>query len=142
MNVICLVARITNSLELKQTPNGKSVCNFSVAAERKFKGADDKPIVDFIDCVAWGSQADFLCKWFDKGVRVALTGELQTRTYTDKDSNNRKVYEVLVNTVEFADGKRESNTSVAVTQPVNNTNDFAANTSDDWVPVEDESLPF
>ena len=142
MNVICLVARITNSLELKQTPNGKSVCNFSVAAERKFKGADDKPIVDFIDCVAWGSQADFLCKWFDKGVRVALTGELQTRTYTDKDSNNRKVYEVLVNTVEFADGKRESNTSVAVTQPVNNTNDFAANTSDDWVPVEDADLPF
>lgn len=141
MNIICLVARLTNTPELKQTPNGKSVCNFSLAAERKFKDADGKPIVDFIDCVAWGSQADFLCKWFDKGVRVAITGELQTRTFTDKDGKDRKVYEVLVNTIEFADGKRESNTN-ATTTTTANSNSFASNIDDDFTPVEDSELPF
>ena len=141
MNIICLVARLTNTPELKQTPNGKSVCNFSLAAERKFKDADGKPIVDFIDCVAWGSQADFLCKWFDKGVRVAITGELQTRIFTDKDGKDRKVYEVLVNTVEFADGKRESSTN-ATTTTTANSNSFTANIDDDFTPVEDSELPF
>ena len=128
MNTVNLIARLTSTPDLKATLSGKYVCNFSVAAERKFKDAEGKPIVDYIDCVAWGSQAEFLCKWFDKGVRVGITGELQTRTYTDNDGKNRKVYEVLVNTIEFADGKRDANTVATTpntTTPVANTNDNA-----------------
>ncbi len=145
MNNVNLIGRITHPLELKQTPSGKSVCNFSVAVERKFKDADGNAIVDYIECVTWESQATFLCKWFDKGVRVGLTGELQTRTYTDKDGNNRKVTEVLVNTVEFADGKREANTNAstnAFTENTTNTNTFTSNIDDDFIPVDDADLPF
>lgn len=143
MNQICLVGRLTSTPAFKSTPSGKAVCNFSLAVERRFKDADGKPITDFIDCVAWSSQAEFLCKWFDKGVRVGLTGELQTRTYTDKDGNNRKMTEVLVGTVEFADGKRDA-TNNANTN-TGNTNTFARNENnnvDEWVPVDDVDLPF
>lgn len=145
MNVYGCIGRLTATPELKATPNGKSVCNFSLAVERKFKDADGKPIVDYVDFVAWNSQAEFLCKWFDKGVRVGITGELQTRTFTDKDGNNRKVTEVLVNTVEFADGKREVNTNASTSSFAENTTStdaFAANIDDDFVPVEVEDLPF
>ena len=140
MNQCNFIGRLTATPELKATPSGKSVCNFTLAIERKFKDADGKPIVDFIDCVSWGNQAEFICKWFDKGVRVGVTGELQTRTYTDKDGNNRKVVEVLVNTVEFADGK----TQAKATEQSNNTPIEAPATSD-FVPLsaDDEiQLPF
>lgn len=127
MNQCAFVGRLTTTPELKTTPNGKSVCNFTLAVDRKFSKGDEK-IVDFIDCVAWNSQCDFLCKWFDKGVRIAVTGELQTRMY-EKDGKKNKIFEVLVATVEFADGKREAN----ATQPATTEN----NTS-----VEDDGFGF
>ena len=145
MNQICIVGRLTSTPELRATQTGKYVCNFSIAVERRFKDAEGNPIVDFVDCVAWSKQAEFICKWFDKGVRVGLTGELQTRLY-EKDGQKHKVVEVLVSTVEFADGKREASAMASLntaTPNTNNTNDFAGNTVDDWVPVEDNSdLPF
>lgn len=156
MNTVIEIGRLTATPELKATPNGKYVCNFSLAVERKFKDAEGKPIVDYIDFVAWNSQAEFLCKWFDKGVRVAVKGELQTRTYPDNEGKNRKVYEVKVDEVEFADGKRDANTVATTptntfdttpntTTPVANTNDntnpFSA---DGFAPVGNDSvdLPF
>lgn len=133
MNNCDFIGRLTASPELKATPNGKKVCNFTLAVERKFKGADGKPVVDFIDCVAWQNQAEFLCKWFDKGVRVGVTGELQTRMREDKDGKKFKVYEVLVNTVEFADGKRDANANY----------DASAFDADDFMPIADgDDLPF
>ena len=88
--------------------------------------------------MAWENNAIFICKWFDKGVRVAITGELQTRTFTDKEGKNRKVTEVLVNTVEFADGKREANTNSEA-----NTNfDNSALDVDGFIPIDEDDLPF
>lgn len=140
MNSVNIIGRLTNAPELKQTPNGKSVCNFSVAVERRFKDADGNAIVDFIDCVAWNNQAEFLCKWFDKGVRVGLVGELQTRTYADNDGKNRKVVEVLISSVEFADGKREANANTNTN--TDSTSVFANSTNDGFMPVEDAGLPW
>lgn len=149
MNLCIFTGRLTATPELKTTPNGKSVCNFSLAVERKFKDSDGKPIVDYVDFVAWNSQADFLCKWFDKGVRVGITSELQTRTYTDSDGKSRKVTEMLVNTVEFADGKREANATTTATEtsavafPNTDTNVFVPTESDGFIPISaDDDLPF
>ena len=138
MNNVNLIGRLTASPELRHTNNGKAVCNFSLAVERKFKDTDGNAIADYIDCVAWNNQAEFLCKWFDKGVRVGITGELQTRRY-EKDGQTHKVTEVLVSTVEFADGKREANANANT-----DTNTFTEDTNDGFVPVEsgDDSLPF
>ena len=137
MNQVCLVGRIASPLELRHTgTSGKPVCNFTIAVERKFKDTDGNSIVDFIDGVAWSKQAEFLCKWFDKGVRVGLTGELQTRRY-EKDGKNIKVTEILVNTVEFADGKRDANANT-------NTRTSVEDADDDFVPLidGDDDLPF
>ena len=143
MNFYGCTGRLTATPTLKATTNGKNVCSFTLAVERRFKGSDGKPIVDFIDFCAWEKQAEFLCKWFDKGVKVAITGELQTRTFTDKDGKNRKVTEVLVSTVEFADGKREANTSAGDSAAVENNNS-AFSDVDEFMPIDidDESLPF
>lgn len=104
MNLCIFTGRLTASPELTATPNGKNVCNFTLAVERRFKGTDGKPIVDYIEFVAWEHNATFICKWFDKGVKIAVTSACQPRPYTDKEGNKRKVTEFLVNTVEFADG--------------------------------------
>ena len=137
MNQGHYTGRLTAAPELKQTPNGKSVCNFTLAVERRFSNADSTKPVDFIEFVAWNSQADFLCKWFDKGVRVAVTGELQTRMY-EKDGKKTKIYEILANTIEFADGKREAN--AATTDTINQgTTSF----DDGFMPMpDDDGLPF
>lgn len=137
MNLVTLIGRLTSTPSLKQTPNGKSVCNFSVAVDRKFKDASGQAITDYVDCVVWNQAAEFLCKWFDKGVRVGLTGELQTRMY-EKDGKKNKVVEVLVSTVEFADGKREANTNngqaVQSEAPIN---------TDEFIPIGDaDDLPW
>ena len=135
MNFGCWVGRLTAKPELRHTNNGKAVCSFSVAIEDTFKDADGNAVVDYIDFVAWNNQAEFLCKWFDKGVRVGITGKLKPRKY-DKDGQTHKVTEVLVSTVEFADGKREAN---ATTE----TNTFAEDVNDDFVPLESgDDLPW
>lgn len=135
MNNVNLIGRLTATPELRHTTNGKAVCNFSLAVERKFKDPDGNTVTDFVDSVAWNNQAEFLCKWFDKGVRVGITGELQTRRY-EKDGQTHKITEVLVSTIEFADGKREANTNT-------DTNTFSETADDDFVPLESgDDLPF
>lgn len=149
MNNCSFVGRLTASPELKQTANGTSVCNFSLAVERRFSGSDGEKAVDYIDFVAWKHNADFLCKWFDKGVRVAVTGELQTRMYEDKDGKKTKVSEIVANTVEFADGKRDANATA--TAPAQNTNqkpsedifDNPIFANEGFMPIAgDDELPF
>ena len=157
MNLCALVGRLTATPELKQTANGTSVCSVSLAVERRFKDSDGNPIVDFIDVVAWKHNADFLCKWFDKGVRVAVTGELQTRMYEDKEGKKIKVSEIVANTIEFADGKRDANqTTTPSATPTSNQNQSQNQKQDDddifnnpifnndgFVPIGDnEPLPF
>lgn len=141
MNNCSFTGRLTAKPELKTTQNGKSVCSFTLAVERKFKGTDGKPITDFIDFVAWEHNANFLCKWFDKGIRIAVTGELQTRMY-EKDGKKIKVSEILVNSVEFADGKAVANASVVTIQNQNQNNSTSF-INDDFIPIgDDDKLPF
>lgn len=135
MNNVILIGRLTATPELRHTDSGKAVCNFTLAVERKFKDADGNAITDWIDCCVWNQSAEFLCKWFDKGIRIGVTGELQTRKY-EKDGQTRKITEVLVSSVEFADGKREPNATA-------DTNTFTEDTNDDFLPVDVfDDLPF
>jgi single-strand DNA-binding protein len=139
MNHITIIGRLTATPELKATANGTNVCSFTVAVERKFKDSDGNSVTDFIDCVAWKHTAEFLCKWFDKGVRLAISGELQTRFYTDKTTDKKvKVCEVLVSDVEFADGK----TQAKPTESANTTT--KASSKDDFIPIsaDDDGLPW
>lgn len=108
MNNVTIVGRLTAQPELKTTPTGTEVLNFTVADN---KGKDR---CYFIDCVAFKNNAEFINKYFGKGSWIGVTGEIQTRTYKDKEEKSHKVTEVLVNKVDFV-GAKESST----TQPSN-----------------------
>ena len=103
-----LLGRITQELELKQTPNGVSVLSFTVAVDRNSKEKQ----TDFISCVAWRQTAEFICKYFAKGQRIALTGRIQTGSYTDKDGNKRSTFDVVAENVEFCEPKKTSKPDV------------------------------
>lgn len=93
MNSINISGRITNSLELKSTQSGTSVCSFTVAVDRPaVKGK-----TDFIDCVAWRHKAEFVSKYFQKGDPIEVTGCLTTRNYEDKNGNKRKALRSFAN---------------------------------------------
>lgn len=68
------------------------------------KGAEQRQ-ADFINCVAWRQTAEFICRYFRKGQRIALQGSLQSRNYTDKDGNKRTAYEVVIDNAFFAESK-------------------------------------
>ena len=95
MNVVCLLGRLTATPELKTTQSGVSVTSFSVAVDRTYQPKGAERQTDFINCVAWRNTAEFLCRYFQKGQRIALQGSLQSRSYTDKNGNNRTVGTLL-----------------------------------------------
>lgn len=103
LNKAVMVGRLTADPELRQTPNGVNVCSFTVAVNRPGK---DKG-TDFIDCVAWRSTSEFICKYFHKGDAIGIDGSIQTRNFEDKNGNKRKAVEVLCDQVSFLPGAKE-----------------------------------
>ena len=110
MNKAILIGRLTKTPELQTTASGVSVCSFSVAVNRRFKNADGGYDADFINCVVWRQQAEFLCKYFEKGSQVGLVGSIQTRNYDNKDGQKVYVTEVSVDEVHFVGDKKKTDT--------------------------------
>jgi single-strand DNA-binding protein len=104
-NKVILMGRITRDIEIKTTPSGKAVTSFSIAVDRRIQSKDGEKVTDFIDCVAWRQIADFIARFFSKGKLILIEGELQTRTYTDKNGINRKAVEVIVDRASFTGEK-------------------------------------
>ena len=107
LNNVCIMGRLTSDPEVKYTQSGKSVTSFAVAVDRDYKGDSDNYPTDFIDIVAWRNTAEFAAKYFCKGDMIGINGRLQTRTYQDKQGNNRKVTEIIANNIYFCGSKRE-----------------------------------
>ena len=108
LNKVILMGRLTRDPELKYTPsNHAAVVSFTLAVERNFARVGEQRATDFINCVAWRNQADFLAKYFVKGQLLALSGSIQTRTYDDKDGKRVYVTEVVADEIHFADRKMD-----------------------------------
>lgn len=101
MNHIVIKGRLTNLPEMKYTTNGTAVTSFNVAVNRRFK----KDEADFFTIVAWRQQAEFVAKYFEKGQEILVSGEMQQRSYDDKDGNKRYVWELIADNVEFCGSK-------------------------------------
>ena len=133
MNSVQLIGRLTRDPEVRYTDGGVSIARFSLAVERRFKqenGAD----ADFINIVSFGKTAEFIEKYFHKGMKVALNGRIQTGSYTDKDGKKVYTTDVIAENVEFCESK-QSNAQKA--KDSNANNDFLN------VPEEiNEELPF
>lgn len=101
MNNVIISGRLTADPELRRTPSDIPVCTFTVAVNRLKK---EEP-ADFISVVTWRQTAEFVAKYFSKGKKIMLRGELRTRSYTDRTGAKRTITEVHADKVEFADGK-------------------------------------
>ena len=108
LNRAILMGRIIKSPELKTTPNGVSVIQISIAVDRDYTPKGQEKQTDFINVVAWRGTADFIAKHFEKGQLIALTGSIQTRSYTDNQGNKRSITEVIADQAYFAGSKKES----------------------------------
>lgn len=108
MNKVILVGRLTRDPEVRYPQDDTAaVVKYTLAVDRKFK-RDNEPTADFIPCVGFGRLAEFAEKYFHQGMRVSVSGRIQTGSYTNKD--NRKVYytEVVIEEQEFAESRAES----------------------------------
>ena len=135
LNKTILMGNMTRDPELRTTSNQVPVASFTLAVERNFKDANGNLVVDFINCVAWRNQAEFVTKYFQKGVRMVLVGSLQTRTYDDKDGNKRTATEVVADEIFFGEKKTSGSGSAAGPAA---TQEYSSPIPDD----ADTSLPF
>ena len=99
MNNVSLTGRITRDPEVKYTNSGTACLSFNVAVD-KMPDANGNKQANFIPCVAWGSTAKFIGDYVKKGNMLSVTGEIQTRSYQDKNNETKIVVEVLANRVE------------------------------------------
>ena len=107
MNKIMLVGRLVRDPEVRSMSNGSQAANFTVAVNRNFKNKEGNYDADFLPCVAFRSQADFISKYFKKGSLIGIEGRVQTRNYDAQDGTKRYVTEVVVENIEFVGGKNE-----------------------------------
>lgn len=108
LNHIVIMGRLTRDPELRRTQSGTAVCTFTVAVDRDFQSRESQEKqTDFIDCVAWRSTAEFVCKYFTKGRMIVVDGSLQSRKWTDKNGQNRVSWEIQASNLYFGDSKRD-----------------------------------
>lgn len=142
INNVVLMGRLTATPELKATPSGVSVISFSIAVDRRYQPKDGERIADFINCVAWRGTAEFIARYFKKGDMIAVTGDIQTRKYKDKDGNNRTAFEVVIAEASFCGGKSTgdsgNNNANSAPTPAYSAPEPAPRYED----ITDEELPF
>ncbi len=109
LNVTVLMGRITKEPELRYTTNDVPVTSITLAVERDYAPKGQNRQADFIDVIGWRGTAEFICKYFKKGQLIAVKGSIHTRSYTDKDGNKRKAFEIIADTVHFAGSKPVEN---------------------------------
>ena len=134
LNKVILAGRLTADPELKTTPNGISVCSFSVAVDRRY--SKDKKQTDFINVVAWRSTAEFITKYFSKGNSICVCGSIQTRNYTDKNGNKRTAVEVVAEEATFCEGKKNTAEGAEMPEAEHYTQ------PDAYAEADDSDLPF
>ena len=149
MNKVVLVGRLARDPELRTTQSGTAVVSFTVACDRRFTRQGEERQADFINCVAWNKTAEFISRYFTKGMRIALDGRIQTRSYDDQSGNKRYITEVVAEDVEFAQSKNEGGAGgymadvPAYSAPQAPAAPQAPSAEiDGFMPVEEEDLPF
>lgn len=108
LNRVVLVGRLTRDPDLRYTPNGVAVANFTLAVNRPFTNQQGNREADFINCVVWRRPAENLANYMKKGSQVGVDGRLQSRTYEGQDGKTVYVTEVVADSVQFLESKGAS----------------------------------
>lgn len=107
INRVILVGRLTKNPEIRKTPNGASICKFTLAVSRKVK-VQGQPDADFISCVAWNKTADLMYQYLKKGSLIGVDGRLQTGKFTNSNGETIYTCDVMVESLQFLDKKEEA----------------------------------
>ena len=110
MNKVILMGRLTRDPEIRYSQGEQStaVARYTIAVDRRFRRDGDQQTADFINCVAFGRQGEFAEKYFRKGIKIAITGRIQTGSYTNKDGQRVYTTDVVIEEQEFAESKSAS----------------------------------
>jgi len=113
MNKVILMGRLTRDPEVRysQGDSPLAIARYSLAVDRRGRNNQDGQTADFINCVAFGRAGEFAEKYFRKGIKIAVTGRIQTGSYTNKDGVKVYTTEVVVEDQEFAESKASSEQS-------------------------------
>lgn len=146
VNKVVLVGRITRDPEVRysQGDNRTAVARYTVAVDRKFK-RNNEPTADFIPCVVFGRSAEFAERYFRQGMRVFISGRIQTGSYTNKDGVRVYTTEVVVEEQEFAEIRSESEASCGAHTNYNQAPTSYPADGDGFMNIPDgvdEELPF
>ena len=135
MNKVILIGRLTKDVETRYAGE-TAVSRYSLAVDRKFK-REGEQTADFINCVAFGKSGEFAEKYLKKGMKIAVTGRIQTGSYTDKDGKKVYTTDVIVEEHEFCESKGSATSESEVPTIKPDANGFVS------IPdVEEEELPF
>lgn len=118
MNKVFLLGRITKVPEIKFTQNNVAVTRFNLAVDRRYQ----KEVTDFFTIVAWNKTAEFICKYIQKGQKIAITGRVENRQWED-DKGKHTVTEIIAEDIEFAESKKEEQETTNETSTVDYTQD-------------------
>lgn len=107
INSVVLTGRFTRDPDVRYTDGGSTIARFSLAVDRRFQ-PENGPTADFINCVAFGKKAEFIEKYFKKGMKMEVTGRIQTGSYTNRDGVKIYTTEVVAEQVGFAESRASS----------------------------------
>ena len=109
MNKVILMGRLTRDPDIRYSAgeNAQAVARYTLAVDRRYK-RDGEQTADFISCVAFGRSAEFAEKYFHQGIKIAITGRIQTGSYTNRDGVKVYTTDVIVDEQEFAESKSAS----------------------------------
>lgn len=116
INRVVLVGRLTKEPELRTTPSGAKVCQYTLAVNRTRK-ADGQPEADFINCVSWNKTAELMNQYLSKGALIGIEGRIQTRSYDNQQGQKVYVTEVICDSVAFLEPKRSIEEQNQQSQP-------------------------
>ena len=143
MNKVILMGRLTRDPEVRysQGENATAVARFTLAVDRRFRQGDAS--TDFIGCVAFGKNAEFIEKYFRQGTKAVIAGRIQTGSYTNRDGQKVYTTDVVVEEQEFAESKNAS--AGGSGNVAGNASEAIPTTSDGFMNIPDgidEELPF
>lgn len=146
LNKVILMGRLTRDPDFKATPSGTSVCSFSLAVDRDFVRQGEERQTDFINIVTFGSRAEFVSRYFHKGQLVAVCGRIQTRSWDDAQTGQKRyATDVVADEVHFAEPKRDGASAAPAADPYMQQSapqGFGAVPSGFSAAVDDDQLPF
>lgn len=142
-NHVVLMGNLTRDPELRTTPSGQSVCSFSLALNRSYKGQDGNWVetTDYVDVVAWGPLGERVSQYVTKGRPVLVSGRLQSRSW-EQDGQKRSKVEVVAQDVTFLGGRGEGDAPAGATAPTDKkSNDVVIEDISDE-PIDLSEIPF